>query len=143
MVKDQPVFLCCGSCKTAALKNEDETLAKVEALKAKKKAGGTAAKAGDAHGHEHHGHATDAEIKATREKLSAEDRALVEAQEWCAIMPDDRLGCMGAPIKLMIKGQPVFLCCKGCEKEARADEDKTLAKAEAMKAKKQAGGTPK
>ena len=31
---------------------------------------------------------------------------------------DSRLGSMGPIQKLMIKGQPVFLFCKGCEAEA-------------------------
>jgi hypothetical protein len=139
MIKDQPVFLCCAGCKTAALKDEDKTLAKVEELKAKKKA----AKPADDHGHAHaghHGNASDADIKAARAKLSPEDLKLVEAQEWCAVMPDDRLGCMDAPIKLMIKDQVVFICCKGCEKKALADEDKTLAKVEELKKKKAASG---
>jgi hypothetical protein len=144
MVKDQPVFLCCAGCKDAALKDADKTLAKLEELKAKKKE----AKPADGHDHGkdghahagHHGEASEADIKAAREKLSAEDRALVEAQEWCAVMPEDRLGCMGAPVKITIKGQTVLLCCKGCEKDALADPDKTLAKVEEMKAKKKAAG---
>jgi hypothetical protein len=79
------------------------------------------------------------EIKATRAKLSPEDRKLVEAQEWCAVNTDDRLGgSMGSPIKLMIKGEPVFICCKGCKKEAEANPDKTLAKVKELKEKKKA-----
>jgi hypothetical protein len=79
----------------------------------------------------------DAEIKAERAKLSPEDRALVEAQEWC-VETNDRLGKMGPPIKIMIKDKPVFLCCDGCEDKAKADPDKTLAKVEELKAKKKA-----
>lgn len=78
----------------------------------------------------------DDDVKAERAKLSPEDRSLVEAQEWCVISNDERLGSMGAPVKLMIKGQPVFLCCKGCQKKAEADPDKTLAKLEELKTKK-------
>jgi hypothetical protein len=81
-------------------------------------------------------HKADAEIAAERAKLSAEDRALVDAQEWCVISDDERIGSMGPPIKLIIKGQPVFICCKGCRKKAEADPDKTLAKLEELKAKK-------
>jgi hypothetical protein len=79
----------------------------------------------------------DAQIKAERAKLSPEDRALVEAQEWC-VQSNDRLGEMGPPIKVMIKDKPVFLCCDGCEKDAKADPDKTLAKVEELKKKKAA-----
>ena len=86
------------------------------------------------------------EVSAERAKLSPEDRALVEAQEWCAVSTDERLGSMGPPIKLDIKGQPVFVCCKGCKKKAEADPDKTLAKVAELKEKARAekeGKTPR
>jgi hypothetical protein len=38
MVKDKPVFLCCDSCEKDAVKGGDETLQKVERLKARAKA---------------------------------------------------------------------------------------------------------
>jgi outer membrane murein-binding lipoprotein Lpp len=82
--------------------------------------------------------ATVDDVAAERSKLSPEDRALVEAQEWCAVNNDERLGSMGPPLKLDIKGQPVFVCCKGCKKKAEADPDKTLAKVEELKAKAKA-----
>lgn len=80
-----------------------------------------------------------AEVQKERGKLSPEDRALVDAQEWCVISQEERLGSMGAPIKLMIKDQPVFICCKGCKKKAESDPDKTLATVAELKAKAQAG----
>jgi hypothetical protein len=81
----------------------------------------------------------EAEVLAARATLSAEDRKLVDAQEWC-VVSNDRLGSgsMGVPIKLMIKDQPVFICCGGCKPEANADPDKTLAKLEKLKDKKRA-----
>jgi len=30
------------------------------------------------------------------------------------------------PLEVTVKDQPVFLCCKGCQKKALADPDKTL-----------------
>ena len=78
------------------------------------------------------------EVAAERAKLSPDDRALVEAQEWCVVNADERLGSMGPPLKLDIKGQPVFVCCKGCRKKAEADPDGTLAKFEELKAKAKA-----
>ena len=79
-----------------------------------------------------------AEIAAERAKLSPEDRALVEAQEWCVVQTDERLGSMGPPVKLNIKGQPVFVCCGHCRKAAEKDPDATLAKVEELKAKARA-----
>ncbi len=78
------------------------------------------------------------DVAAERAKLDPADRALVDAQEWCVVSTDERLGAMGAPIKLDIKGQPVFVCCKGCKKKAEADPDKTLAKVAELKAKAKA-----
>ncbi len=78
------------------------------------------------------------DVAAERSKLAPDERALVEAQEWCVVSSDERLGSMGPPLKLDIKGQPVFVCCKGCKKKAEADPDKTLAKVEELKVKAKA-----
>ena len=40
---------------------------------------------------------------------------------------------MGTPVKLMLGGKPVFLCCKGCEDAARENTKTTLAKVEEIK----------
>lgn len=86
----------------------------------------------------------EADIKAARAELSPEDQRLVEAQKFCPVMPDKRLGVMGPPIKVTVKDQPVFLCCKGCRRKALADPDKTLVKVEELKAKVKADtGTKK
>ncbi len=77
-------------------------------------------------------------VATERAKLSPDDRALVEAQEWCAISTDERLGSMGPPLKLDIKGKTVFICCKGCKKKAEDNPDRTLAKVEELKAKAKA-----
>jgi hypothetical protein len=57
-------------------------------------------------------------IVANLARLSPEDRKEAEAQRFCVVQPDKRLGEMGVPVKLMVKGQPVFLCCAGCQKAA-------------------------
>jgi len=75
------------------------------------------------------------QIAVERKKLSRADRAAVDAQEWCVVNHEERLGSMGPPLKLDIKGHAVFVCCKGCRKKAEADPDKTLAKVEELKAK--------
>jgi len=77
----------------------------------------------------------EAEIKEELSKLSPEDRKLAEAQGYCAIESDNRLGVMGVPYKIMIKDQPVFLCCKGCAKDAQKDPEKTLATVKELKDK--------
>jgi hypothetical protein len=82
------------------------------------------------------GPASDADdVKANLAKLSPEDRALAEKQKYCVEQTDELLGSMGKPIKLTIKGEAVFVCCKSCEKNALKDPDKTLAKAKELRQK--------
>jgi hypothetical protein len=78
---------------------------------------------------------SDAKIQAAMAKLTPEDRALAEQQKYCASEPENRLGSMGAPVKVMVKGQPVFVCCKGCTDDVLKDPDKTLKTVEELKAK--------
>ena len=78
----------------------------------------------------------DDDVASERAKLDPAERALVEAQEWCVVQTDERLGSMGPPLKLEIDAQPVFVCCAGCKKKALADPKATLAKVSELKAKK-------
>ena len=78
--------------------------------------------------------AADPTVSATLAKLSPEDRQLAEAQKFCAVMNQKQLGSMGVPLKLEIKGEPVFLCCAGCKTKALKNPDETLGKVAAMKA---------
>ena len=132
VLKGQPVFLCCKGCEAEAKADPDKTLATVERLK----------KGGDTQP----GMAPDkaAKIKAGLAQLGEEDWRLAEAQKFCAIEQGNLLGAMGKPVKVVLKGQPVFLCCDGCEEEARANPDKTLAAVERLKARAKAEtpGTP-
>ncbi len=64
----------------------------------------------------------DAKIKAALAKLPDADRKLAEQQRFCAVLTTSPLGSMGAPVKVMVDGQPVFVCCEGCREEA-LDED--------------------
>ena len=137
ILKDQPVFLCCKGCEKQARAHPDETLAKVETLKARVRSGSPPPQKSEkapaivsgGHGHE------DAEVKAALAKLKPEDRRLAEAQGVCAVQEENRLGSMGVPIKLMVKGQPVFLCCRGCIAEAQAHPDRALARVRQLKAR--------
>jgi len=53
----------------------------------------------------------EAKVKANIARLTTEaDRRAATAQHFCAIRQDTRLGAMGTPFKVMLKGQPVFLC---------------------------------
>jgi hypothetical protein len=73
-------------------------------------------------------------------RLAPEDRTLAEAQRFCAVETQNRLGAMGTPVKVMVKDQPVFLCCKGCKETALEEPEKTLAKVQQLKKTSEASG---
>lgn len=106
MIEGKPVFVCCEHCKEDAAEDAKATLAKAEKLK---------------------------KATAAVAKLPQADQPIAEAQLFCPIHEGGRLGSMGTPVKLMLDGKPVFLCCKGCEDAAREDTKATLAKVEKIK----------
>jgi len=82
-------------------------------------------------------------ITTSLAKLSPEDRRLAESQQYCPVLPDSSLGSMGVPVKVMVNGRPVFLCCKGCVNDALARPEQTLATVEKLKAKAKGAGPSK
>ncbi|MBA3485279.1 MAG: hypothetical protein H0T51_26075 [Pirellulales bacterium] len=105
-VNGEPVFVCCKGCSKKAQANPDKTLKTVAELKEKV----SAAK----------------DIEASFASLKPSDRGLARAQGYCVVMTDSPLGSMGAPVKLMVGEEPVFLCCAGCRRKALANPDQTL-----------------
>lgn len=96
-------------------------------------------------GHDHkaaHGHEammkSEKKISAELAKLSQADRNLALTQRFCPMMEYTRLGSDGAPIKVMVAGKPVLVCCKGCVKGAAKNPSATLKKAQSL-AKASAG----
>ena len=67
------------------------------------------------------------EVKVNLAKLSDEDRASAEKQKICPVS-GKLLGSMDAPEKVDVDGQPVWICCGGCESELLKDPDTYLAK---------------
>ncbi len=68
----------------------------------------------------------DAEITANLQSLSPADRQAAQQQGYCPIQRTSRLGSMGPPLKIQLQGETLFLCCEGCEREARAHPQETL-----------------
>jgi len=58
---------------------------------------------------------------------SAEDEALIKAQKVCPVSGEE-LGAMGGAYKIIYKGKPIFLCCKGCEADFLKDPEKYVKK---------------
>jgi hypothetical protein len=64
---------------------------------------------------------------ATLDGLNAEDRSIAERQQVCPVT-GLTLGSMGTPVKQVVLGQVVFLCCSGCRAKLLADPAGYLAK---------------
>jgi membrane fusion protein, copper/silver efflux system len=60
-------------------------------------------------------------------QLAPEDRPLAERQKLCPVT-NKPLGSMGTPVRIVVSGQVVFLCCDGCEPALKQDPAKYLAK---------------
>lgn len=90
----------------------------------------------DGHNHADHEHGDggESDVALAMAELSPEDRKEAEAQKFCAVMNTSLLGSMGAPLKLDVKGQPVFVCCAGCKSKALKNPDETLATVTKLKA---------
>jgi hypothetical protein len=133
-LQGQPVFLCCKGCLKKARANPRATLDKVAELKARTKAGSfqaapTPALVSTA------SRGVEGRVRANLARLSPEDRRLAEAQRYCPVQTENRLGSMGVPVKVVIKGRPVFLCCQGCKDDALENPNQTLAQVEKLKAR--------
>jgi membrane fusion protein, copper/silver efflux system len=118
------VLLCCKGCVKQAKADPDGMYRKVEELK--KKAARSAQPALPAPLAKLPPEEL-AEIRAELARLSPEDRKQAEAQVLCPIL-DEPLGSMGVPVKLMVNGQTVYVCCKGCDKKVFKDPEGTLRK---------------
>ncbi len=138
-IEGQTVFLCCESCAEPAKANPQKTLQTIDKLKRgeSKPPMPTMPSPSPSPSSEE-----EKDIRDNLIKLNAADRRLAEAQKYCPLQPDTRLGAMGAPVKVTIKGQTVFLCCKSCRTPALKSEEQTLATVEKLKAKAAAESHP-
>ena len=84
----------------------------------------------------------DAKVSSSLSKLPPEDRALAESQVTCPVLDGSRLGSMGTPVKVSLGGKSVFLCCSGCEGKAKAEPERTAARADELRSGKQAPRKP-
>ena len=56
------------------------------------------------------------------------DQAGIARQRVCPVT-GAALGSMGGPIKVLVGGQPLYLCCKGCLGKVQSDPEAYLRKA--------------
>lgn len=82
----------------------------------------------DGHGEHSQQGGTDMEkMKAELAKLSPEDAASAEKQHVCPVS-GEMLGTMGAPKKVDVNGQQVWICCDACREKLLADPETYLGK---------------
>ena len=67
-----------------------------------------------------------AKIEANLAKLSPEEQKSARAQKICPVT-EEPLGVMGPPIKVEVKDQTVWVCCKNCVETVQENPDKYLA----------------
>jgi Cu(I)/Ag(I) efflux system membrane fusion protein len=72
------------------------------------------------------GSLTAAEIAGIK-KLPEAEQASATKQLVCPVS-SEHLGAMGMPIKVSAEGRTVYLCCKGCEGDFKADPKSFFAK---------------
>ena len=82
--------------------------------------------------------ASTAKIEAAMAKLTDADRETAMAQRVCPVT-GEALGSMGKPIKVTQGDRQLFVCCTGCEEEAKNKFDEFYAQ---INERAQAGKTP-
>lgn len=67
-----------------------------------------------------------ARAKVAVAALTQADRAGIGRQQVCPVT-GGRLGGMGTPVKVLVDGRPLYLCCGGCLAKVRANPEHYLA----------------
>ncbi len=67
-----------------------------------------------------------ADVPQPTKDLTAEDKALAAKQKVCPVTGEP-LDSMGGPVKVVVNGRTVFVCCEGCETPLRKNPAKYLA----------------
>jgi membrane fusion protein, copper/silver efflux system len=66
-------------------------------------------------------------VETALSQLAPAERALAVRQKLCPVTGQP-LGSMGTPVRVVVEGRTVLLCCAGCEAELRRDPARYLAK---------------
>lgn len=67
------------------------------------------------------------------DQLPDEDKPIALAQVICPVT-DYKLGSMGVPPKVIVNGEPVFICCEGCREDLLEKPDIHLARLQSFQA---------
>jgi hypothetical protein len=75
----------------------------------------------------------EADIRVNLARLGPEDQRVAEQQKYCPLMEGVRLGEMGRPCKVTVKGVSAFVCCENCARAAQDEPDRALAQIRELK----------
>jgi len=106
MIDGKPLFVCCGGCSAKVKSSPEKYLAKYYSAKGEL-------------------------VRPGVFKATLADAKAIKAQKVCPVM-DEPLGGMGAPLKVDVNGNAVYICCAGCAKKLHAQPDEFLAKLSKM-----------
>lgn len=101
VIGDRPVYVCCEGCVQQVQNDPRGYVQKVSHLVQVNSAA------------RRPNPPTPQRPHITVAQLSANDLALVQQQGTCPVL-DGPLGGHGDPVKLMVDGRPLYVCCQGC-----------------------------
>lgn len=107
LVGDRPVYVCCDECIEPIRRNPGFFLAKLPVPPP----------------------AAEARPALQVEFASDADYAAVRAQDRCPVM-NERLGAHGRPLKIIMNGQTLFVCCQGCIRRVQENPTQYFAAAQ-------------
>lgn len=116
MVGNQPLYLCCEACVEKVQQNPDLYL---------RQASNVAVRANQT---------PPASTMMTVAQATDADRAAIAAQRVCPVM-NQPLGGHGAPLKVTVNGQSMYLCCRGCLRKVSDNPALYLSKAAEFRVK--------
>jgi uncharacterized protein (TIGR03000 family) len=74
-------------------------------------------------------------IEANLAKLNPDEQTLARLQRYCALSPNVRLGEHGVPVKVMVKGEPIFVCHQDGVQKALSNPDQAWSAARELRAR--------
>lgn len=114
VVGDQPIYVCCKGCVSQVQDNPEAFLGSVQAIAAAQSA-------------------ANKSVAVTISDATQADQAAIRAQGRCVVMTDQALGGHGAPIKIAIGAEALFVCCKGCVAKVQQNPGMYLSRAQEMR----------
>ncbi len=100
LLDDEPLFLCCRACVSKVEQNPQVYLPRPSAVTREQAQDGMRVQ----------------KVKLT--PLTEADWPGIAMQQVCPVT-GGRLGSMGAPVKVLLNEQPLYLCCEGCVVKVR------------------------